>query len=192
LTACSALWLAGVGGGAKMMWDYETTSGAPGSPPPRWPAASRVKRRPGRATLLLMAHPQCPCSRATIGELSTLVTQLGERPTVYVLVFKPRDFPSGWERSDIWTAAARIPGVSVRADEDGEEAARFGAATSGQAVLYDAEGRLQFSGGITNARGHRGESAGYRRILALATGGVADATTSRIFGCALADPRDRK
>jgi hypothetical protein len=175
-----------------MMWDYQTTPGEPGSPPKRWPVASHIERRPGRATLLLMTHPQCPCSRATVGELSTLVTQLGERATVHVVVFKPRDFPSGWERSDIWTAAARIPGVSVHADEDGEEAARFGAATSGQAILYDAEGRLQFSGGITSARGHRGESVGYRRILALATGGVADATTSRVYGCALADPRDRK
>jgi hypothetical protein len=186
LTACGALWLAGVGAGTKLLWDFQTTPGAPGSPPRRWPAASRIERQPGRSTLLLMAHPQCPCTRASVAELASLVGRIGERTAVHVLVFKPRDFPPDWERSDIWSSAARIPGVRVQADDDGEEAARFGAATSGQVLLYDAGGRLQFSGGITNARGHRGESAGFERIVALANGGVADAATSRVFGCALA------
>jgi hypothetical protein len=178
--------LGGVGAGAKLLWDHQTTPGAPGSPPRRWPAASRLEREPGRSTLVLMAHPQCPCTRATIAELSSLVGRLGRRIRVYVLVFKPRDFPPDWERTDVWTSAARIPGVIVRADDDGEEAARFGAATSGHLVLYDSEGRLQFSGGITSARGHRGESPGVERIVTLANGGVADAATSRVFGCALA------
>jgi hypothetical protein len=190
LVACGALWLSGVGAGSKALWDYQTTPGEPGSPPRRWPAASRIERLPGRATLLMMVHPQCPCSRASVGELSGLVSAAGERVSVHVLMFKPRCFPAGWERTDLWTAAARIPGVTVVADEDGEEAARFGGATSGQVVLYDAEGRLQFSGGITNARGHRGESAGQQRILALVRGETADAATSRVFGCALAHARD--
>jgi len=113
------------------------------------------------------------------------VGRLGSRAKVYVLVFKPRDFPSGWERTDTWDSAARIPGVVVRTDEDGEEAARFGALTSGQVVLYDPEGRLQFSGGLTSARGHLGEGPGVERIVALASGRTADAATSRVFGCSL-------
>ena len=185
LTACSAAWLGGVGAGAKLLWDHQTTPGEPGSPSRRWPTVSRLEREPGRSTLVLMAHPQCPCTRATIAELSSLVGRLGPRTRVYVLFFKPRDFPPDWERTDVWASAARIPGVVVRADEEGEEAARFGAVTSGQLLLYDPEGRLQFSGGITSARGHRGESPGFHRIVTLANGGVADAATSRVFGCSL-------
>jgi hypothetical protein len=188
LTACGALWLAGVGAGSKVLWDYQTTPGEPGSPPRQWPTASRIERLPGHATLLLVAHPQCPCSRATVDELSELVGQVGPRATVHVLMYKPREFPAGWERTDLWTSAARIPGVTVRTDEDGQEAARFGAATSGQAILYDAEGHLQFSGGITSTRGHRGKSAGYQRIVALANGWPADAATSPVFGCAMHSP----
>jgi hypothetical protein len=188
LTASAAVWIAGVGAGSKFLWDYQTTPGEPGAPPHRWPADSRIERLPGRATLLLVTHPQCPCSRATVDELSDLMGQVGARATVHVLMYKPREFPAGWERTDLWTSAARIPGVSVRTDEDGEEAARFGAATSGQALLYDAEGLLQFSGGITMVRGHRGKSAGYERIVALANGRPADAATSPVFGCAMHTP----
>jgi hypothetical protein len=187
LAACVVVWLAGVGAGARVLWNYQTTAGEPGTPPAHWPAASRIERLPGHATLLVVAHPQCPCSRATIGELSDLVGQVGERTSVHVLMYKPREFPAGWERTGLWDSAARIPGVSVHVDEDGEEAARFGAATSGQTILYDQDGRLQFSGGITTVRGHRGTSAGYQRIVALANGRQADAATSPVFGCALHD-----
>ena len=45
-------------------------------------------------------------------------------------------------------------------DDDGAEARRFGAETSGQTLLYDARGALAFSGGITGARGHAGDNAG--------------------------------
>lgn len=188
LTACGLAWLVGLGAGGKALWDYQTTPGDPASPPPRWPADSGLERVPGRATLLLVTHPQCPCSRASVDELSELMGRLGTRATAHVLMYKPREFPAGWERTGLWTAAARIPGVSVRTDEDGQEAARFGAATSGQALLYDAEGRLQFSGGITVGRGQRGKGAGYQRLVALAEGRPADAATSPVFGCAMHTP----
>jgi hypothetical protein len=179
------VWLGGIGAGAKLLWDHQTTAGAPGSSPRRWPAGSQIQPEPGRFTLVLLAHPQCPCTQATVAELTSLAPRLGPQTRVHVLVYKPRDFPAGWERTEVWTAAERIPGVVVHTDEDGEEAARFGAATSGQIVLYDAEGRLQFSGGLTSARGHLGAGPGVERIVALANGGVTDAATSRVFGCSL-------
>ena len=57
-------------------------------------------------------------------------------------------------------SAAEIPGVEVVSDEDDAQSAAFGAAVSGQTLLYDREGRLIFSGGITAARGHAGDNAG--------------------------------
>jgi hypothetical protein len=186
LAASGAAWLGAVAFGAHAMWAYQTTPGTPGAPPERWPRGSALPRRADRFTLLLLAHPQCPCTRATVAELASLMERLGDRVSAHVLVYRPREFAAGWERTDVWTAAERIGGVSVRPDLDGEEARRFGAVTSGQVLLYGPDGRLRFSGGITNARGHRGEGAGQHRIETVVNGGVVDTPTSRVFGCALA------
>jgi hypothetical protein len=51
--------------------------------------------------------------------------------------------------------------------------------------VYDAAGRRLFSGGITPARGHQGDSFGRRRILALLSGSTTDRAESPAFGCAL-------
>jgi len=106
--------------------------------------------------------------------------------STYVLFGTPADVPAGWQDTDLWQTAAAIPGVIVVEDRDGEEAQRFGAATSGQVLLYDGRGRLQFSGGITDARGHSGDNAGRATVLALLTdgGGVVPAETA-VFGCQL-------
>jgi hypothetical protein len=73
-------------------------------------------------------------------------------------------------------------------DHDGVEARRFGAATSGQVILYDARGTLLFSGGITPARGHSGDSTGRDAILALLIDGSSEASETPVFGCSLFDP----
>ena len=44
---------------------------------------------------------------------------------------------------------------------------RFGLVSSGHALLYDENGRLLFSGGLTNARGHAGNSVGRNAIVAI-------------------------
>jgi hypothetical protein len=78
--------------------------------------------------------------------------------------------------------------VDLRIDEGGAEARRFGAATSGQALLYDAAGRLVFSGGITPARGHSGDSAGRDAIIRWVERGTAPQKSAFVFGCSLHDP----
>jgi hypothetical protein len=87
-----------------------------------------------------------------------------------VLFYRPRQFPPGWERTDLWRSAAAIPGVTVRADPEGREAQRFGAVTSGHVLLYDRAGQLLFTGGITGSRGHEGDNAGCDRVIRLLTG----------------------
>jgi hypothetical protein len=188
VAGCVSLWIFAVGAGARAMWTYQTTPGAAAEPPARWPSASTLADPSRRPTLLLIAHPHCPCTRASVGELGRLMARLGERVSAHVLVYRPRDFAAGWERTDVWDTAARIPGVSVHVDVDGAEAARFGAATSGQVLLYDTAGRRRFSGGLTNARGHVGESPAQERIAAIVEGGETEDATARVFGCALAGP----
>jgi hypothetical protein len=76
--------------------------------------------------------------------------------------------------------------VTAVRDDDGVEAARFRATTSGTAALYDARGRLLFTGGLTSARGHEGDSAGLQRIASLLRTGQADRSDAPVYGCSLA------
>lgn len=180
-----ALWIAALAVGAQALWRFQTTPGAAAASQAWWPAASRLPRDPRRATLVMMAHPRCACTRASVGELAVLMQRLRGRLAAHVVFVRPRGEKESWEETDTWRSAKGIPGVEVWQDEGGTEAARFAAKTSGQVMLYDRAGRLVFSGGITPVRGHLGDSAGQERIVSLVTTGRTDAATSRVFGCAL-------
>ncbi len=106
-----------------------------------------------------------------------------ESVAAHVLFFKPAGTAPGWEQTDLWRSAAAIPGVMLFSDEDGLEARQFGAATSGQTQLYAPNGMLLFSGGITIARGHEGESAGLDAVMAFLTLGKADHPQCPVYGC---------
>jgi hypothetical protein len=108
--------------------------------------------------------------------------------TAHVLFYRPADFPEGWEKTDLWRSAALLPGVAVWCDEDGVEANRFGAGTSGQVVLYDSEGALLFRGGVTAARGCRDGNPGLEALLSCLARGVPDFTPRPVFGCPLQNP----
>jgi hypothetical protein len=135
----------------------------------------------------MLAHPHCPCTRASIGELALLMAHVQGRLTATVLFLSPSDMPAAWEQTDLWEDAAAIPGVTVMRDADGAEARRFGAVTSGQVIVYDASGRVLFSGGITPSRGHAGDNQGRSAIVALLDGDPS-VRGSRVFGCSLVTP----
>jgi hypothetical protein len=188
LTACVALWLIAVIGGMRQLWIYSATPGVEGTPPDRWPDASRLERRPGEPTLVMVIHPHCPCSRSSIGELSALMTRASGRMHAYIVFVRPPGFTADWARTDLWSSAGLIAGVT-RILDDGTEGSRFGAATSGQAMLYGADGRLLFSGGITRGRGHYGDNSGVRAIADLLNNPSAPSgATTPVYGCALFGP----
>jgi glyoxylase-like metal-dependent hydrolase (beta-lactamase superfamily II) len=109
------------------------------------------------------------------------------RLTAYVLLLKPEGFAEDWEKTDLWQSAKSIPGVELVIDDDGIEARRFHALTSGQALLYGRDGRLLFSGGITGSRGHAGDNAGRSAIASLVNRGEAERDETFVFGCPLFD-----
>jgi hypothetical protein len=117
------------------------------------------------------------------------MAQAQGRVTAYVLFLKPQDSSDNWEKTDLWQSAANIPGVTVVSDQEGTEARRFHAVTSGQTVLYGAEGHLLFSGGITGSRGHSGDNTGRSAIVSLLNAGDAERTETYVFGCPLYGPR---
>ena len=142
-----------------------------------------MPRVPGKATLIMTAHPQCVCTRASLAELAKLMERVRDRLSAHVLFVRSHD--TNWNDSAAWSEASQIPGVTVSWDDEGRESARFDAKTSGQTLLYDAAGRLQFGGGITFARGHEGDNAGSRIILALLAKDKAVSNESPVYGCAL-------
>src|SRR4051812_41336948 len=75
LVAGVLLWTAGVATGFWRRADYDNTPGRPADPPNRWPADSAIARTRGRFSLVMFAHPQCPCTRASIGELDAIMAR---------------------------------------------------------------------------------------------------------------------
>jgi hypothetical protein len=187
IIACGT-WMLMIGVGLALLWGYENSPGPTAVSPMRWPAESRIHFATDRATLIMLAHPRCPCSRASVGELARLMAQAQGRVTAYVLFIKPAGSSEDWENTDLWQSAASIPGVEVVVDDDGVEAGRFHAVTSGHTVLYDVEGRLLFSGGITGSRGHSGDNAGRSAIVSLLNSGEAERAETVVFGCPLLGP----
>jgi hypothetical protein len=180
-----AAWAAAVGLGLWTLLRYSNTPGASATPPPRWPSQTSIRRADDRATLLIFAHPQCPCSEASVDELAHIVADTREKLDVYVLFYAPTHQTADWVRGRLWREAVAIPGLHAIEDRDGREARRFHVATSGQAVLYDAAGRLQFSGGITASRGHSGGNDGRDAIVSLVMHGSSARATTFVFGCSL-------
>jgi hypothetical protein len=181
------LWIASSLSGFWVLYAYKATPGTVGESPLSWPDGSRIVREPGRFALVMLAHPKCPCTRASVAELARLMARIGPRVGASVLVLHPEGMPAQWEHTDLWRSAEAIPGVAVIADADGAEAKRFGARTSGHVLLYDPAGMLQFTGGITASRGHEGDSFGEHRIVALVSGLSPDRRDSPVFGCSLFD-----
>jgi hypothetical protein len=164
----AAMWFAAVGAGIYALASYETTAGETAAAPMTWPATSRLPRGDG-FTVVMFLHRECPCSRASLAELDAV----RGRATI-VIVF---DAAGG----EMWERAGRMRATRVVA---GDEAARFGAKTSGHTLVFDASGTLRFAGGITTSRGHVGENVGrlaVERVLA----GAAGPSDHAVFGCAL-------
>jgi len=190
LVAAGVVWILALAAGQRVMLNYEDGPARAGEPPAEWPLDSSLLRAPGPAIVMFL-HPKCPCSDATIGELSILMTDLKGKATATVFFVRPANFPAGWEQTRLWRGAEAIPGVTVLSDPGGVEARRFGAQASGQTMLYDAAGQMRFSGGITASRGHSGDNPGRSAIVSLLTTGAAETARTSVFGCSLHDPSAR-
>ena len=181
-----AVWAGAVGGGLWTMLDYELTPAAVDQAPESWPPATTLRLSSSHPTLVMFLHPHCPCSHASVAELADLVSH--SAPVDVNLVFlKPPGFADGWEKSDLWQAAAAIPRAMLSCDSKGLEAATFRANTSGETLLYDRDGRLLFHGGFTAVRGHRGENAGRFAVEQMLAGLPAQEQETPVFGCCLHD-----
>ena len=174
--------------GGHALLKYENSPGKVGQVTSAWPADSKVQLATDRPTLVMAAHPQCPCTRASMAELAQLMAHVQGKVQAYVLFYSPRDSGADWQNTDLRRTAAQIPGVTVLSDVDGAEAQRLGAETSGHTFLFDPSGRLLFNGGITTSRGHSGDNVGESAIVSLIDNRTSARTKTFVFGCSLKTP----
>lgn len=188
LAAAALVWVGTIAAAFEAIRRFESTPGLPASAPRAWPAASIVPRTPGTWSLVMLVHPHCSCSRASVQELGEIVEKSPRDVSTTVLVYRPREMAAGWERTNVYDAATRVRRARVLLDADGAQARLFGGFTSGQAFLYDGDGRLRFAGGVTSLRGHAGLNSGRADVIRIAS--RRDGTGSHpVFGCAITTTR---
>ena len=178
--------------GGHALLKYESSPGKVGQLPSSWPANSIVQLANDRPTLVMIAHPQCPCTRASVAELAQVMARAQGKVRAYVLFFTPRESGADWQNSELRRSAAQIPGVTVLSDIDGAEAHRFGVETSGHTFLFDRNGRLLFNGGITASRGHSGDNVGENAVISLVNDEPASRAHTLVFGCSLHERNQQK
>lgn len=183
--AALVVWCPVVGIGLVTLLSYSNTPGPSAVSPAEWPIDSAIQPPAGRPMLVMFAHPQCPCSTASVAELARIMARSHDAVDAVVFVFAPSDAPPDWTRTSLRDRAAAIPGVRVLEDHDAIEARRFGVFTSGQTILYDGQRRRVFSGGITAMRGHQGDNDGEDTIVEILDGGHASRRSTPVFGCIL-------
>jgi hypothetical protein len=185
----TAAWLMLIGAGIAVLDAYSNKFGTVGDIPMEWPADLELRRAKDQPTLILIAHPRCPCTRAALGEIDALLAQKRTPLQVHVIFALPPGVKEDWGDTDLWRTASRLRGVEVHRDPGGTIARRLGAQTSGQVLLYDPEGDLVFRGGITVARGHAGDNPGRTAILeSLASGHSGAPIRTPVFGCSISAP----
>ncbi|WP_145254984.1 hypothetical protein [Planctomycetes bacterium Pan216] len=112
-----------------------------------------------------------------------MLSRCASSPTVECLFYCPDDATADWADTDLWRSAAPLCSTTPIVDVAGEDAKEFGATTSGHVLLYSNAGQLRFSGGITPARAHEGDSVAAGALVDLLNGHPVDHAMFPVFGC---------
>src|ERR1700722_5435428 len=88
-----ALWLLAVGAGFVVILNYQSVSGRVGITPQQWPSGAQIELDHNRDTLIMFAHPQCPCTRASLEELNRLLARSQGKIPAQVVFFRPAKLP---------------------------------------------------------------------------------------------------
>jgi hypothetical protein len=186
IAVAALAWIFGVAAGVGKIHEFESTPGPSASAPDRWPAESRVQQLPGKDTLVILIHTECSCTGASLAELEQIMRRSSDRVAAWVLFTSPVDQNDEKARVRL-KSLERTPGIHVMKDSNGAESKLFGALTSGDVVLYSAQGRLLFAGGITGSRGHEGDNIGSQLLLQALAQEPQASFTHPVFGCSLTD-----
>ncbi|MBL8975876.1 MAG: hypothetical protein JNK56_35060, partial [Myxococcales bacterium] len=90
LYALLVVWLGTTVAASGWLWRSKLTPAVVVTEPPEaWPPASTIAHADGLSTLVMLAHPRCPCTRASIGELARLMADAHGLVDAHVLVVRP-------------------------------------------------------------------------------------------------------
>lgn len=178
-------WVLCVSAGLAVVWDHENRPGNDQSSPSYWPAESRIQRSADLPTLVMSLHPQCSCSKSSLDELAIVLAKTNRPLESKLLFVAPKEESESWVKDELWKKAESLRNVELVQDSDGYESKLFQAATSGHVALYDSNGNLEFSGGITPSRAHSGDNVGRQALIEAINLGKANRTTSSVFGCSI-------
>src|SRR5882724_5524565 len=92
----AALWIVAIGAGFGLLAEFDSTAGAAGESPRQWPRETGIVRTPGRASLLMFAHPRCPCTRASLTELARIAAGFSDQVDVKVFFRLPETESAEW------------------------------------------------------------------------------------------------
>ncbi len=184
-----SVWVLLLGGGSGLLAAHSARAGGAGTTPPVWPAdlPDSLVRSDDRWTVVLAAHPRCPCTRASADELAGVLAGASEAHELMVLGYRPAD-DAAFAQTGVVRRLGALDHARVIDDVDGLIAERFGALTSGHVCVFDPSGRLRFSGGITPWRAHNGPNTGAAALSALLSGRRPAAEQAPVFGCPLHNP----
>lgn len=186
LRALAVLWAGLVILVNALLFHYQSTAGDPAKAPSHWPAQSAI--RPGSTpTLLMFVHPSCECTESSLREFNRLLTQAANPINAQVVVSMAPGMSEEWVRLHTLKTLLHSDKVRVMMDVGLRETDLFGVKTSGDVLLYSADGRLLFDGGITPSRGHEGAARGQQCILE-AIKGQAEPRQTQVYGCPLHTP----
>lgn len=183
------IWLALVTVGITVILTYANTPGE-AAPKADWPKNTILRLDAIKPTLVMFLHTQCPCSKAAVEEIQSIMNKDNSKEKIIVLYYKPKDKPDSWVTSaSLWTKLSNSR-VKQVIDTDGVEAKKFNSKTSGQSFLYTNMGQIVFSGGITASRGHSGNSPGQEDIINFVNhpDQYSQYKNSKVFGCSLHNP----
>ncbi len=173
------VWIALVTAGFASLVVYERYPGAD--------VASSLKAestlQPETWTLLVAVHPRCPCTRATVDELESLLRRYPADVDCHALVYHPPGLEKEWLELSLVEQLRALPRVTLSGDSDGRKLAALGMETSGAIRLIDPAGKVRFHGGITASRGHRGFNPGSQIIESLLRGEAITLDHAPVYGC---------
>lgn len=179
------LWLGSVVIALSVMFLYGAKAGKQAEAPPTWP---NELERGSEFTLALFAHPRCPCTKASLRQLERLMEKPNPKLKVYVIFVKPPNTEPDFHEAELWRLSQNLP-VTTLIDASGQLSEAFGAYTSGQTLLYNRQGKLEFAGGLTAWRGHEGDSIGLE-ALECSFAQQASVDSAEVYGCPLLSQDD--
>jgi hypothetical protein len=182
-TAAGALWLGLILSWSAFLTQHRFRSGNASTFKQAWPQASRLHPRPDALTVVLFAHPECPCLSATLTEMERLQALVGE-PVQLFVVFE-EDPAFDLSRSRHFRRVSGWKNATVVHEADNHEIALFGAQTSGQVFIFDKDRRLLFRGGITESRAHEGDNPNLERAVAAGRSHASSVALTPVYGCSL-------